>query len=127
MSERIAAQAYVDAFEAAWDEYRDGCTDRPVPRADNWSASVRQWRQRGLALETLLQFVGRGSDQIALPEKFLRIGEMRSDLLALISSKEFDKPDDHGSPAARAKHLLALWNDPADAQIRREAVKAGKI
>lgn len=57
-SERDGARQYVRAFDEAWCEYaiRDL---GPSPRDLDWSVSVRRWRERGLDLDTLLQFVDR--------------------------------------------------------------------
>jgi len=67
----------------------------------------------------LLEIVGnRPSSTLDPIAVFAGIGDLRSDLRALVASRAFERQDDmNDAPADRARQLLAWWGDPADADL----------
>ena len=55
--EASSAQAYADAFDAAWKEAWLESDDSEVPRPNGWRRSVERWHALGLDLDALCGFV----------------------------------------------------------------------
>jgi hypothetical protein len=75
----------------------------------------------------LMEIIGDRQFSLEIPDVFPYIGALRSDLLAIVKSRAFTRPDDDprpGSPDERARELLAYWADPADEPLVRKWKRA---
>ena len=71
----------------------------------------------------LMEIVGHRQLSLEVADVFPYIGALRSDLLAIVKSRAFTRPDDEprpGSPDERVRELLAYWADPADEPLVRK-------
>lgn len=75
----------------------------------------------------LMEIVGHRQFSVEVADVFPSIGALRPDLLAIVKSQAFTRPDDEprpGSPDERARELLAYWADPADEPLVRKWKRA---
>lgn len=78
----------------------------------------------------LLEIVGDRQFSFEVADVFPYLGALRADLLAIVKSQAFARPDDEprpGSPDKQARELLAFWADPADEPLVRGWLLASAI
>ena len=78
----------------------------------------------------LLEIVGERQFGLEVADAFPYLGALRADLLAIVKSQAFARPDDEprpGSPDKQARRLLAFWADPADEPLVRDWLRASAI
>lgn len=70
-------------------------------------------------LWAVMELVGARQIQLEMDAVHAHIGSVRQELRLIASSLTSARIDDHsgGSPASRARRLLAWWADPADADL----------
>ncbi|HSK77022.1 MAG TPA: carboxypeptidase-like regulatory domain-containing protein [Thermoanaerobaculia bacterium] len=78
----------------------------------------------------LLEILGSRQFSYDIAEVFPFLGALRADLLAILESRAFTRPDDEprpGSPDEQARELLAFWADPRDEPLVRDWKRARSV